>query len=262
MRRVLGTGGRFVGTEATELDPHSSPPLRVEVPLLGRSNVGKSTLVNALLGTKKLASTSRQPGRTTHLDFFVATPGGRDAPLAFVDMPGYGFARRSQAEQERWGRVALQYLRTRDRHILRRVLWVLDSRHGLEPVDEAMFETLETHQIPYHVVLSKIDALEHRDRLMEVVLRLQHLLRNANWAFPAVNAVSARSGAGLPELRAALALVTRMDELPTRSRNTAMRTRLTKLTQSRRTVQELFRNAEQAPWESGADPGLHRPKER
>jgi GTP-binding protein len=173
----------------------------VEVAFAGRSNVGKSTLINALCGQKGLARTSNTPGRTQALNFFIPEAGNSGAPpgLAIVDMPGYGFARAPLAQVQAWTRLIFAYLRGRTS--LKRVFLLVDSRHGVKKSDLEVFDLLDKAAVSYQVVLTKADkpgAAELEARLAET----GETVRKRPAAHPQVLAVSARTGAGIEQLRA------------------------------------------------------------
>ena len=173
------------------------PPAGIEVAFAGRSNVGKSSLINALTGQKALARTSNTPGRTKELNFFVA-----DAPVAVVDMPGYGYARVSKAEVAAWTKLVFDYLRGRAN--LRRVYLLVDARHGLKAPDETVLKTLDTAAVSYQVVLTKADQVKPA-ALAACLEATAAALARRSAAYPGIVATSARTGAGMPELRAAVA---------------------------------------------------------
>ncbi|MBX6425948.1 MAG: YihA family ribosome biogenesis GTP-binding protein [Variibacter sp.] len=174
------------------------PPMDgIEIAFAGRSNVGKSSLINALTGRKALARTSQTPGRTQELVFFRA-----DGPLTIVDMPGYGYADAPKAKVKAWTDLIHAYLRGRAN--LARVYLLVDARHGLKATDTPVLDTLDEAAVSYEVVLTKGDQLRGNGlaaRLKEVAAALSS--RTA--AFPEVAATSARTGAGIAELRAAIA---------------------------------------------------------
>ncbi|HTO81915.1 MAG TPA: ribosome biogenesis GTP-binding protein YihA/YsxC [Methylomirabilota bacterium] len=196
-RRLFAGECRFVaGADRIESLPPSGPP---EIAFAGRSNVGKSSLVNALTGRTTLARISRTPGRTQQLNFFDL--GGR---LALVDMPGFGYANVAKTKIKQWSGLIEQYLR--GRQTLRRVCLLVDSRHGLKPVDRAFMERLDAAAVSYQVVLTKIDKVtadELRQRIDEVA---GELARHPA-AHPAIVATSAEDGRGTADLRAALAML-------------------------------------------------------
>ena len=170
-----------------------------EVAFAGRSNVGKSSLVNALTGRRTLARISNSPGRTQQLNFFVL--GDR---LMLADLPGFGYARAPKGLVKRWTRLIEAYLRGRPQ--LRRVLLLVDSRHGLKDADLAAVAMMDAAAVSYQVVLTKcdkIDAEETRARLEA----LARELASHPAAHPAVLVTSARTGLGIAEARAALARI-------------------------------------------------------
>jgi len=174
------------------------PPMRgLEIAVAGRSNVGKSSLINALTGRKALARTSRTPGRTQQLIFFA---GGAD--LVLVDMPGYGYAAAAKTKIAAWTALIDAYLS--GRAVLARVYVLIDARHGLKPTDDKILATLDRAAVNYQLVLTKADAVGSAE-LAERIAATQAALAKHPAAYPDVLATSARSGAGLAELRAAIA---------------------------------------------------------
>ena len=169
----------------------------VEIAVAGRSNVGKSSLINALTNRNALARTSHTPGRTQELIFFGG-PGG----LTLVDMPGYGYAAAPKAKVAAWTELIHAYLKGRAN--LARVYVLIDSRHGLKPADDEVFRELDESAVSYQLVLTKSDQVEPA----ELAARIDDVsagIRKRPAAFPEVLATSARTGAGVPELRAAIA---------------------------------------------------------
>ena len=181
---------------AARLDQIPESPLP-EVAFAGRSNVGKSSLINALTGRNTLARTSHAPGRTQQLNFFDL--GGR---LMLADLPGYGFAKAPKAEVERWSKLVNTYLK--GRAPLRRTCVLVDARQGLKDSDRTIMDMLDTAAVSYQVVLTKVDKVSGP----EVDLGVGHLNRELSArpaAHPAIITTSSRTGLGIRELRASLA---------------------------------------------------------
>jgi GTP-binding protein len=173
---------------------------RAEIALAGRSNVGKSSLINALVRQRGLARTSNTPGRTQELNFFEA-PG---VALFLVDMPGYGFAEAPKAQVEAWTRLVRDYLRGRPN--LLRVLLLVDCRHGLKDADRTMMKLLDEAAVSYQAVLTKADKIKP-PRLAAMVAETEAELAAHAAAFARVLATSSQGGSGIPELKAELALL-------------------------------------------------------
>jgi len=169
----------------------------IEVAFAGRSNVGKSSLINALTGRNALARTSNTPGRTRELNLFSA-----EAGVAIVDMPGYGYARAPKKEVAAWTRTVFDYLRGRPR--LRRVYVLVDARHGLKPNDAEALATLDKAAVSYQIVLTKADKVKAGD-LAGVIAATATRLAKHPAAHPEVLATSSTTGAGIDLLRAAIA---------------------------------------------------------
>lgn len=176
------------------------PAMPCEVAFAGRSNVGKSSLLNALTGRKALARTSSTPGRTRELNFFTFG----DA-LCLVDMPGYGYARAAKADARRWQALIRDYLRGRPG--LKRVFLLVDARHGLKPNDLEMMDLMDEAAVSYQVVLTKADKVKPAE-LERIRADVAAALKRRPAAHPGLHVTSAAKGAGLPELRAELALLT------------------------------------------------------
>jgi GTP-binding protein len=172
---------------------------RAEVAFAGRSNVGKSSLINALTGRTSLARVSVTPGRTRELNFFTL---GRDEALYLVDMPGYGYAQASKADVKRWTRLIGDYLR--GRRELKRVFLLVDARHGIKPNDNETMTLLDEAAVSYQVVLTKADKPKASE-LAEIQAKVASDLAKHPAAYPQILITSARMGSGIPELRAAIA---------------------------------------------------------
>ena len=176
-----------------------------EVAFAGRSNVGKSSLINALVRHKGLARTSNTPGRTQELNYFVPDGySGKDGdlpPMAIVDMPGYGFAKAPKPQVEAWTKLVFDYLR--GRVTLKRVYVLIDSRHGLKEIDEEVLGLLDKAAVSYQIVLTKADKIK-APALTKLVEETAKKIVRRPAAFPVVLATSSEKGWGLDELRMAI----------------------------------------------------------
>jgi GTP-binding protein len=170
-----------------------------EVAFAGRSNVGKSTLINALTGRKSLARVSVTPGRTRDLNFFTL---GKNGQLLLVDMPGYGYARASKADVKGWTQLIRDYVK--GRRELKRVFLLIDARHGLKESDRETMTLMDEAAVSYQGVLTKSDKPKAAE-LATVEAKVAAELAKRPAAFPQLIVTSARTGAGIPELRAAIA---------------------------------------------------------
>ena len=169
-----------------------------EVAFAGRSNVGKSSLLNALTGRKAIARASVTPGRTQELNFFEV---GEPTRLRLVDMPGYGFAKAPPEVVRQWQRLVRDYLR--GRVVLKRVLLLIDARHGIKPPDAEMMAMLDEAAVGYRLVLTKADKIKPTE-LAAVMERTVAGARQHSAAYPELLATSAETRAGIDALRAAV----------------------------------------------------------
>jgi GTP-binding protein len=198
-RRLFACEWQFVSAAASVA---SLPAVRGdEIAFAGRSNVGKSSLINALTNRNGLARTSNTPGRTQELIFFAG-----DGALTIVDMPGYGYAAAPKAKVAAWTGLIHDYLK--GRASLKRVYVLVDARRGLGPADDPVLTTLDTAAVSYEVVLTKGDEVKP-SQLADARDTAVARLAGHPAAFPDVLVTSARSGAGIPQLRAAIARLLR-----------------------------------------------------
>lgn len=172
------------------------PPDFTEIAFAGRSNVGKSSLVNALTNRNTLAKTSNTPGRTQQLNFFNL--GGH---VYLVDMPGYGYAKVSKQTRDNWDNLIFEYLRGRPN--LRAVLILIDSRHGLKESDVHLMGLLDKAAVNYRIVLTKADKTSAKD-LEAMCGNIKAALKKHPAAYPEIAATSSEKGTGMEELRAAI----------------------------------------------------------
>ena len=167
---------------------------RIEVCFAGRSNVGKSSLINALTGTKGLARASNTPGRTQEINYFTQGP-----DLYLVDLPGYGYANAPLAVVEKWQRLLKQYLS--GRQTLRRAFVLIDSRHGVKKVDEDIMKLLDSAAVTFQCVMTKADKVKAAER-QKVIDQVRAALSKHPAAYPESVLTSSEKGAGIATLRA------------------------------------------------------------
>ncbi|MBB3311720.1 GTP-binding protein [Rhizobium sp. BK196] len=178
----------------------------LEVAFAGRSNVGKSSLINALVGQKGLARTSNTPGRTQELNYFVpdgySGEGDDLPPMALVDMPGYGYAQAPKEQVDNWTKLVFDYLRGRS--TLKRVYVLIDSRHGIKKNDDDVLTLLDKAAVSYQIVLTKTDKIK-APAVPKLVAETSEKIRKRPAAYPAVLSTSSEKNEGLDELRQAIA---------------------------------------------------------
>jgi GTP-binding protein len=168
-----------------------------EVAFAGRSNVGKSSLINALVGHKKLARASNEPGRTREINFFVLAD-----RIRLVDLPGYGFARVSRSAADKFQNLGRAYLRGRPN--LKRVYLLIDARHGLKDVDKEALDALDVSAVSYQIILTKVDKVPKAE-VENTAAAVAAKLKKRGAAHPIVLQTSSEKGWGIPELRAEIA---------------------------------------------------------
>lgn len=171
------------------------PPSPVaEIAFAGRSNVGKSSLINALTGRKNLARSSNTPGRTQQINFFDL-----DGVLQLADLPGYGYAKATRSKVHAWNTMVSQYLKTRNN--LKRLFVLVDARHGLLAADYKALDIIDGAGVPYIAILTKADKVKKAE-LETIKAGVEDVMRTRKTSFPRVYITSAEKGWGIPELRA------------------------------------------------------------
>lgn len=201
-RKLFERECRFVaGANSLEMLPE---PALTEIAFAGRSNVGKSSLINTLTRHSALARTSRTPGRTQQINFFQL-----GSELMLVDLPGYGFARASKEKIGNWTALIHAYLLGRPN--LRRLCLLIDARHGLKKTDEALMEELDKAAVVYQIVLTKADKMS-KTTVEGLVKKITALFPKHPAAYPTIIVTSSRDGVGIEALRASLATLAAPDQ--------------------------------------------------
>ncbi len=195
----------IMGAAKIEQLPEQSLP---EIAFAGRSNVGKSSLINALVGQNKLARASNEPGRTREVNLFVL-----DERVRLVDLPGYGFAKASKSTVNKFQNLGRSYLRGRVN--LKRVYLLIDARHGLKREDGEALDALDQAAVSYQIVLTKIDKLRPASDVEKVAAATLKAISKRAAAFPRIAVTSSEKGTGLAELRAEMALAVGLLAEPT-----------------------------------------------
>ncbi|MBD8652526.1 MULTISPECIES: ribosome biogenesis GTP-binding protein YihA/YsxC [unclassified Rhizobium] len=200
-KTLFGSAWIFIrGVPSMEFLPPEGP---LEIAFAGRSNVGKSSLINALVGYKGLARTSNTPGRTQELNYFVpdgySGQAGDLPPMALVDMPGYGYAQAPKENVDAWTKLVFDYLR--GRATLQRVYVLIDSRHGIKKNDEDVLDLLDKAAVSYQIVLTKTDKIKD-PAVPRLIAETLEKIRKRPAAYPEVLSTSSEKGRGLDELRA------------------------------------------------------------
>lgn len=192
------------GVPSMKFLPPEGPP---EIAFAGRSNVGKSSLINALVSKKGLARTSNTPGRTQELNYFVPDgySGAADdlPPMALVDMPGYGYAQAPKSQVDAWTKLVFDYLK--GRVTLKRVYVLIDARHGIKKNDEDVLSLLDKAAVSYQIVLTKTDKIKAAG-VPRLIAETAEKVKKRPAAYPSILATSSEKSEGLDDLRAAIAL--------------------------------------------------------
>ncbi len=184
-----------LGVSSVEKLPENEIP---EIAFFGRSNVGKSSLLNAITKKSKLAYTSKNPGRTQELNYFSISNDG--TILNIVDMPGYGFAKASKDKIRKWNNLSKYYLKNRKN--LRRVFLLIDSRRNIKPVDEEVMNVMDEFAVSYQIVLTKIDKTKDVDNQIKIVL---NKVKKRRAIYPNVIATSSREKLGIEDVKSQIA---------------------------------------------------------
>ncbi|WP_431321250.1 ribosome biogenesis GTP-binding protein YihA/YsxC [Rhizobium sp. YTU87027] len=201
---LFGRPWTFIrGVPSLKFLPPEGP---LEVAFAGRSNVGKSSLINALVSHKGLARTSNTPGRTQELNYFVPEGYSGEAgdlpPMALVDMPGYGYAQAPKDQVDAWTKLVFDYLR--GRATLKRVYVLIDSRHGVKKNDDEVLDLLDKAAVSYQIVLTKTDKIKP-PAVTKLLAETTEKIKKRPAAYPGIIATSSEKGEGLDDLREAIA---------------------------------------------------------
>ncbi|MBB3398757.1 MULTISPECIES: ribosome biogenesis GTP-binding protein YihA/YsxC [unclassified Rhizobium] len=201
---LFGRPWTFIrGVPSLKFLPPEGP---LEVAFAGRSNVGKSSLINALVSHKGLARTSNTPGRTQELNYFVpegySGEGGDLPPMALVDMPGYGYAQAPKDQVDAWTKLVFDYLR--GRATLKRVYVLIDSRHGVKKNDDEVLDLLDKAAVSYQIVLTKTDKIKP-PAVTRLLAETTEKIKKRPAAYPGIIATSSEKSEGLDDLREAIA---------------------------------------------------------
>ncbi len=184
-----------LGVTSVEKLPENEIP---EIAFFGRSNVGKSSLLNAITKKSKLAYTSKNPGRTQELNYFSIS--NNETILNIVDMPGYGFAKASKDKIRKWNNLSKYYLKNRKN--LRRVFLLVDSRRNIKPVDEEIMNVMDEFAVSYQIVLTKIDKTKDVDNQIKIVL---NKVKKRSAIYPSVIATSSKVKLGIEDVKSQIA---------------------------------------------------------
>lgn len=213
MKEIFSYRAQYIAPADLKYDfPKNGSP---EIAFVGRSNVGKSSLIENLLGNKGLLRISKEPGCTKILNFFALTKKeGADPAVYLVDMPGYGFAKVSQTQQKEWLKIMKTYLVTRDQLLLRRVFVLLDGRRGIQQADFDTMQHLDSAMIPYQVIFTKRDLVSDQELYnhLQNLFTFMKTVKNSTF-LPIVHTVSSTTGEGMDALKLAITEISQRIEI-------------------------------------------------